>query len=343
MKDARSLTPEAQEALRTRAVKAVQNGKNQSQVARDFGVSRQRVNQWMKAYRKGGSKALKAKRQGRPPGTGKRLKGWQAGIVVRTITDNTPEQLKMSFLLWTRESVQQFIEERFGIQVSARTVGRWLKRWGFTPQKPTRRAYERNEREVQAWLKTEYPQIRKEAKQEGAEIHWGDEMGMRSDHQAGRSYSRRGQTPVIPGTGQRFSCQMISTITNRGSLRFMVFSGRFTSKVFIQFLKRLIKTVSRKVYVIVDGHPVHKSRNVTNWVNQHANQIRLIFLPAYSPDLNPDEYLNQDVKTNAVGRRRPKDQAELKADVRSYLHSTQKQKPIVKSYFHAPSVQYASN
>lgn len=179
----------------------------------------------MKQYYQGGQNALKAKRKGRPPGSGKQLKGWQASLVVRTIQDRTPDQTKLPFMLWTREAVQQFIQERFGVQVSVRTVGRWLERWGFTPQKPVRRAWEQDREEVQAWLQEEYPRLRKEAKKEGAEIHWGDEMGLRSDHQAGRSYSPRGQTPVIPGTGQRFGCQMISSITNRGQLRFMVFSG----------------------------------------------------------------------------------------------------------------------
>ncbi len=338
--DARSLTPQAQQALRVQAVKAMLEGMTQSEAARRFGVSRKTANTWMKQYRQGGMKVLKAKPQGRPKGPS-RLKGWQAAQIVRTIIDRTPDQLKMPFVLWTRVAVVQLIEQRFGVSISVWTVGRWLRRWGFTPQKPTRRAWEQNPEAVEHWLKVQYPQVRREAKAEKAQIHWGDEMGLRSDHQAGTSYGRRGQTPVIAGTGQRWRCNMISTVTGRGVLRFMVFKRRFTADVFISFMRRLIRSAGRKIYLIVDGHPVHKSRKVKKWLASHEEQIRMILLPAYSPDLNPDEFLNHDVKQNAVGRRRATSREDMMADVRGYLRSTQKQPQIVKNYFQAPSVRYA--
>jgi transposase len=338
--DARSLSSQAQEALRRRAVGAVRGGMTQAQAAGAFGVARPTVAKWMKQYRQGGIKALKARPQGRPRGQS-RLKNWQAAQIVRTITDRTPDQLKMPFVLWTREAVAWLIEERFGVRVSRMTVGRWLRRWGLTPQKPVRRAWEKNPEQVRRWLKVEYPRVRARAKAERAEINWGDEMGLRSDHQAGTTYGRKGRTPVIPGTGQRWRCNMISAITGRGRLRFMVFKRRFTGQVFIEFMRRLVRSAGRKVYLIVDGHPVHKSDEVRQWLAQHEEQIRMILLPAYSPDLNPDEFLNHDVKQNAVGRRRATSRQEMMADVRGYLRSTQKQPEIVRSYFQAPSVQYA--
>jgi len=339
-KDARSLSPAAQEALRLRAVQAITAGMKQTEAVRVFGVSRAAIGKWMKQYRQGGAKTLKAKPQGRPKGRS-RLAPWQAAQIVRSITDRTPDQLKLPFVLWTREAVAALIEQRFGVRLSVWTVGRLLARWGLTPQKPVRRAWEQNPKEVERWLKVEYPRVRAEAKAEKAEIHWGDEMGLRSDHQAGTSYGRRGVTPVIPGTGQRWRCNMISSITGRGRLRFMVFKKRFTSKVFIDFMRRLVRSVGRKVYLIVDGHPVHKSAETARWLARHGEQIRMILLPAYSPDLNPDEFLNHDVKQNAVGRRRARSREDMMADVRGYLRSTQKQPEIVKSYFRAPSVQYA--
>lgn len=338
--DARSLSSQAQEALRRRAVGAVRGGMTQAQAAGAFGVARPTVAKWMKQYRQGGIKALKARPQGRPRGQS-RLKNWQAAQIVRTITDRTPDQLKMPFVLWTREAVAWLIEERFGARVSRMTVGRWLRRWGLTPQKPVRRAWEKNPEQVRRWLKVEYPRVRARAKAERAEINWGDEMGLRSDHQAGTTYGRKGRTPVIPGTGQRWRCNMISAITGRGRLRFMVFKRRFTGQVFIEFMRRLVRSAGRKVYLIVDGHPVHKSDEVRQWLAQHEEQIRMILLPAYSPDLNPDEFLNHNVKQNAVGRRRATSRQEMMADVRGYLRSTQKQPEIVRSYFQAPSVQYA--
>ena len=339
-KDARSLSHEAQEALRLRVVQAVVAGMKQVEAVKVFAVSRPAVAKWMAEHRRGGMKALAAKKKGRPKGPS-RLKGWQAAQVVRAITDKTPDQLKLPFVLWTRQAVAMLIAERFGVVVSLMTVGRWLAKWGLTPQKPMRRAWEQNPAEVERWLKVEYPRVRAEAKAEKAEIHWGDEMGLRSDHQAGTSYGRRGQTPVIPGTGQRWRANMISSITGRGTLRFMVFKRHFTAPVFIEFMSRLVRDTKQMVYLIVDGHPVHKSGPVKQWLARRTEQIRLILLPAYSPDLNPDEFLNNDVKANAVGRRRATSRDDMIADVRGYLRSTQKQPAIVKSYFHAPSVSYA--
>lgn len=261
---------------------------------------------------------------------------------MRLISDRCPDQLKLPFALWTREAVVQLIAERFDVDVSVWTAGRYLKKWGFTPQKPLRRAYERNPAAVKRWLDKDYPAIKNRAKREQAEILWGDEMGLRSDHQAGTSYGRKGRTPVIPGTGQRFGCNMISAISNHGRLAFMVFMQRFTAKVMIDFLRRLVRHAKRKVFLVVDGHPVHKSKKVKQWLARHAAEIELFLLPGYSPDLNPDEYLNQDVKTNALGRRRPRSQTEMVATLRSRLRSTQRKPNKVKNYFLHPDVQYAA-
>lgn len=337
----RQLTAEAQEALRVRVVRAiVDEGMRQVEAVRAFGVGRTSIHYWLKAHDNGGMKALQARKRG--PKHCSRLAGYQAGTIVRIIEDRCPDQLRLPFALWTRDAVRQLIARRFGIDVSVWTVGRYLKGWGFTPQKPLRRAYEQDPRAVERWLNEEYPAIQKQARAERGGIHWGDEMGMRSDHQAGTSYGRRGHTPAIPGTGQRFGCNMISAITNRGHLLFMVFTGRFTATVMIEFMRRLVKQNDRKVFLIVDRHPVHRSRKVARWVREHEDKIALRFLPGYSPQLNPDELLNQDVKSNAVGRQRPKDQPEMMQVVRGYLRSTQRQPEIVQSYFHHESVSYAA-
>ncbi len=338
--DTRTLSPSAQESLRIRAVKAVLTGRTQVEVAGVFGVPRQTVGLWVKAHRHGGLRSLKAKPRGRPKGG--TLRPWQAAQIVRSITDRTPDQLKLPFYLWTREAVGRLIKDRFDIQLSVWTVGRYLAQWGFTPQKPVRRAFEQNPERVRRWLDEEYPAIRLRATREGAELYWGDEMGVRSDHVAGRSYGRRGQTPVIPGTGQRFGCNMISAITNRGRLNFMVFRERFKDRVFLNFLTRLVRQVPRKVFLIVDGHPVHRATRVTRWVSAHATRIELFRLPSYSPDLNPDEMLNQDVKSNAVGRRRAGSPSELVSTVRGFLRSRQRQPDVVSRYFHKDSVRYAA-
>jgi len=341
-RDTRSLPSEAQEAQRIKAVKAVLGGMTHVSVAEVFGVTRHSVDEWMKHYRAGGWSALKAKRRGRPKG--RKLLPWQQAQIARSVADRCPDQLKMHFALWTREAVAELIWRRFQVEVSVTTVGRYLHSWGMTPQKPLRRAYEQDPIAVQRWLEEEYPWIRALAKRDKARIYWGDETGFRSDHTAGRTWGRKGQTPVVAGTGQRFSGNLISAITNQGALCFKVFTGRFTNPVFIEFCRRLIRhAAGQKVVLIVDRHPVHRSRDVRNWLAEHTEEIEMFFLPGYSPQLNPDEVLNQDVKSNAVGRRRPGTLREMVSNVRSFLWKRQRQPSVVRNYFQEPNVAYAAN
>ncbi len=338
--DARKLPPKAQEALRVRAVKAVLAGKTHEEIARLFSVSRTTVTKWVNLYRKGGMEALKVKPRGRPKGG--KLLGWQAATIVNIIRDRCPDQVKLPWALWTREAVALLIKQKFGISLSVWTVGRYLRRWGLSPKKPIRRAYERDPVAVEKWLHAKYPVIRLDARKENAEIHWCDEMGVRSDHQVGTSWSKKGEKPVVTGTGKRFRCNMISSVTNHGTLRFKLFDGSFTVDVFLDFIKRLVRSSERKVYLIVDRHPVHRAKKVRQWLEENEEKIRMFYLPPYSPELNPDEYLNNDVKSNAVGRRRPATKDEMKRNISSYLRSTQKQPAIVKSYFRAKPVRYAA-
>jgi len=339
-RDFRSLGSEAQETLRRAAVAAVLAGESRVAAARRFGVTRQAVGKWVQDCEAGGERALRAKRRGRPRGGS--LAPWQAAQTAKAVVDRCPDQLKLPFHLWTREAVAQLIERRFGVRLSVWTAGRYLKRWGFTPQKPAKRAFERDPKAVRRWLEEEYPAIRAQAKRDGAQIWWADEMGMRSDHTAGTSYAPRGRTPVVAATGRRFGCNLISAVTNQGGLAFRVFRTRFAADVFIDFLRRLMRHARRRIRVIVDNHPVHRSRKVRNWVEAQQGRVRLVFLPGYSPDLNPDEMLNQDVKANAVGRRRAATPDEMMGSVRSYLRSTRKQPQIVKNYFQEESVRYAA-
>jgi transposase len=340
VKDARSLSPEGQEALRKRAVRAVLRGMKQTAAARTFGVARGTVARWVGQYRQGGEAALDQRPQGRPPAP--KLTGEQQRAIVGLIEGHCPDQLGLPAFLWTRETVATLIKKRFGLALSVWTVGRYLRRWGLTPQKPARRAYQQDPQAVRHWLQVEYPEIRKQARAEGAEIHWGDEMGVRSDHQAGRTWGRKGKTPVVWGTGQRFRCNIISTLTNQGVLRFRVFQENFNSQVFIDFMRRLVWDRGKKVYLIVDRHPVHTSRKVRGWMDRHQAEVRLVYLPPYSPELNPGEFLNQDVKANAAGRWRPSTRGQMMGNLRSYLRSTQKSQDVVRRYFHAAPVCYAA-
>jgi transposase len=339
--DFRSLAPQAQEAIRFKAMAALKAGRSKTEVAGIFGVSRQAVHTWIAQRKQSGTQALRARRRGRPAGG--RLTARQEKTIARLLTDHCPDQLKLPFYLWTREAVGALIAQRFGVRLSVWTVGRLLARLGFTAQKPARAAFEQDSKAVRSWLKRRYPAIRALAHREKAVIFWGDEMGLRGDHAAGRSFSPRGRTPVILGTGQRFRCNLISGITNRGQLQFMVFKHRFTVAVLLKFLRRLLRqNRGRKIFLILDGHPVHLAKATLRWFKRHRRALRAYFLPGYSPELNPDEYLNQDVKANAAGRIRPLDRTELIGNVRACLRSTQAHPSLVKRYFQENHVRYAS-
>jgi hypothetical protein len=257
--------------------------------------------------------------------------------------DSCPDQLKMPFALWMREAVPDLIAQKFDIHYGLTMVGRLLRRWGFTPQKPVTRAYERNDEKISNWLKNEYPALRRRAKRENAEIYWEDETGLRGDHVAGRSYSPRGKTPVIRNTGQRFGCNTISAINNLGKMRFRVFKGSFTQVVMIDFLERLIRDAERKVILIANGHPVHRGRVVKEWLQEHKERIELIFIPGYASELNPDELPNQDLKSSVFAAVRPRTKDQLIGQARSYLRGTQMRPDIVRSYFQEPHMNDAAD
>lgn len=320
----------------------VGEGRSQTEVAGLLDVSRQSVSEWVRAHRLGGDHALAAGKRGRRPGEKTALAPWQQAQIAKAIREKNPDQLRLPGFLWTRALVCELIDRRFGIRVAEKTAGRYLRCWGFSPQKPAKRAFEQNSELVAGWLDARYPEIEARAYREKARILWLDEMGLRSDHSAGRSWSPVGQTPIIKGTGQRFGANVISAISNKGHLQFRVFKQRFTTPVLIDFLDRLVRQADgQKVVLILDGHPVHRAKKVRQWVAAHAEQIELQFLPGYSPELNPTELLNQDVKTNALGRRRPTTQDELIGDTRSYLHSTQRRPQLVARYFEGEHVTYA--
>jgi DNA-binding transcriptional MerR regulator len=261
--------------------------------------------------------------------------------IQKLIQDKVPDQLKLPFALWTRIAVQQLIKRIYSIDMPIRTVGEYLSRWGFTPQKPLRRAYEQNPKAVQKWLEEQYPQISKRAKKEGAEIHWGDETGLNSDCYHGRSYAPRGKTPAIRLSAKREHVNLISTVTNQGKVRFMIYKNTMNSQTMIKFLKRLIKDADRKVFLVVDNLRVHHSYKVRDWLSEHEDQIELFFLPSYSPELNPDEYLNCDLKDGVHSGVPARTKKQLNKKAISHLRMLQKKPDRVKKYFKHPKIAYA--
>lgn len=338
--DGRKRKPEVQQEIRNLIVENRKKGISPGEIARMLGITPRTEQRIWKTYKEKGRKGIVVRKRGRR--SEKRISSHQESQIKKMIENKLPDQLKLPFGLWTREGVGDLIYRQFGIRVSKWTVGRYLKDWGFTPQKPVAKAYEQDPDAVQKWLEEDYPSLQQKAKKEKADIYWGDETGMRSDHQAGRTYAVKGQTPVIMRTGKRFKINMISAINNRGLLKFMIFKEGFNTKLFIKFLGRMIERADRKILLIVDGHPSHKTIAAKEWIEQHKNQIELFYLPGYSPELNPDEYLNQDLKTNAVGKKRPINRDQLTKNVRSFLKKKQSDRNKVVAYFHAKHVKYAA-
>jgi transposase len=341
--DARSLPGAAQAALRKRAVPAVLDGMTQAEAARVFGVHPNAVNRWILRYREGGWDGLGERRRGRRPGEQPALSVRQQQEVIALVRESTPDQLGLAGFLWTREAVAELITQRYGRWLARTTVGGYLRGWGFSPQRPQRRALEQNPMAVGRWLAETYPAICAQARRDGGMVLWLDEMGVRSDAAAGRSWAPVGQTPVIKRTGKRFRVNMISAISNAGMLRFRLLLGSFSGRVFIDFLGRLLRDCAgRKVHMIVDGHPVHRAKLVSAWVGRHAERLELHFLPGYSPELNPVELLNHDVKANAAGRRRPRSAGELCEELHGYLRRRQRQPEVLVRFFQHPATRYAA-
>ena len=262
--------------------------------------------------------------------------------IQKIIVDKMPDQIKLPYGLWTRQAVKDLIKREFGIEVAIRTMGDYLHRWGFSPQKPKLRAYEQNPKEVEKWLKEQYPKIAESAKKENAVIHWGDETGVRNDCQHGRSYAPKGKTPVRQKMAKRITLNMISTVTNQGMVRFMTYSTNMNSAVFITFLKRLIKGSGKKIYLIVDNLRVHHSKPVKEWVEKNKELIEMFFLPSYSPERNPDEYLNCDLKTGLANKPSPKNVKQMKQNIHSHMRLLQRKQNRVGNYFKHESIKYAA-
>ena len=332
---------EVQEAVRLKVVNYLKKKMGtQKQASEIFGLSIRSVNRIWARDKEGGRRLLTSKKRGVQGG--KKINGKQAAEVRQLIKDKLPDQLKLAYGLWTREAVAQLIFNRYGIELSRWQVGRYLKQWGYTPQKPISKAFEQKPEKVKQWLETEYPSIKKRAAKEDAVIYFGDETGMRSDHQAGRSYAPKGETPVIKKTGQRFSLNMISAISNKGHLQFMIIDGRFNSEVFETFLKQMIKYSRQKIYFVTDGHPAHKTKKLNEWLEAKKERIEVFFLPPYSPELNPQEYVNQDVKTNVIGKKRPINKAQMRNNVEDFMNKRKNDKRQVQKYFHVSHVRYAA-
>lgn len=338
--DGRKLAKEAQKEIRLRVIDYWQKNRNMAQAGFIFGVPYVTVRKWVSKVKEEGIASLEIDQRGRPEG--KELSKSQETKIIKKLIDKTPDQLKLRFGLWTRETVSELIWREYGIRRSVWQIGRYLKEWGFTPQKPIYKSYEQNNELVNEWLTKTYPKIKVKAQKERATIFWCDETGVRSNDVRGRSFAPKGKTPTVLKTGKQFGITMISALTNRGKIYFMFHKGGVNNEVFIKFMTKLIKNQKNKTYLIVDNLPSHKTNKVKDWSEQNKIRIQLFYLPPYSPELNPDEYLNQDLKANITGKISMTTVDDIKKGVKKFMYKRKRNPSQVRKYFHHHKVKYAA-
>jgi len=340
--DMRSLPKAGRHERRVQVIRLRKAGHTLDEIAQLTGLSKTGVFNICKRHEQHGAKALHDMPGGRQLGDKRLLKAEQEVQIQKLIMDKTPDQLKMPYALWTRQAVAQLIEQRFGVKLQVRTMGKYLARWGFTPQKPMKKAYEQSPAAVKKWHEEDYPVIAARAKAEGAEIHWGDESGLRSDDVRGRGFAPKGQTPVVRVNNKRHGLSVISTVTNKGQMRWRIFEGAINAKILIDFLRRLIKGATKKVFLILDNLRVHHAKPVKAWLAEHVDAIEVFYLPSYSPELNPDEMANADIKQTVTKLAPARTKLQLVKATARHLRSVQRQPERIRKYFQHDPVRYAA-
>jgi transposase len=340
--DARQLSDEALQVLRLRALRGIELGYSELELAELLGVCHETISRWWTAYHADGLPALPGGRTGRPLGSGRLLSDQQARRIQACIDWRSPEEAGIPHALWTRRAVRDLIRQEFGIDLAERTVGLYLRRWGYTSKRPSRHARQQDPDEVEEWLLETYPAIEAQAEREAAEILWADEVGVAADQHPGYGYARAGERATMDVPKPHIRVNQISAISNEGTVRFMTYQGALDATVFLTFLARLIAGASRKVLLIVDRLQAHKTPEVDAWVAARRDRIEVFYLPAYAPELNPVEYLNNAMKGTVNEAGLPPDRPTLRGRLVGFMRRLVRVPEQVISYFLHPWVQYAA-
>lgn len=340
--NAKKLNPDGQYQIRLGIIRLWKKGKSYREIAEIFNVSERHVRSVKKKYQEGGLEAIKLKTRGRKPGAKRLLTPEQEKEIQEIIVDKTPEQLKFKECMWCRKNIAALIKERFGIEVKPSTLGYYLKRWGFSVQRPVKRAYKQDQTKIDEWLNKKFPGISKRASEENAEIFFGDETNIQNTMNYLRGYAPKGKTPVVRTEAQKFKVNMLSAVSKRGKLRFMLYKDNMNSDILIDFMRRLVTDSSRKVFLILDNLRVHHSKKVTEWIEKHKEKIAVFYLPPYAPEYNPDELVNSDLKRSVGQKVSPSSADELEKNIRSHLRNLQNNTTKVAAFFKAPFTSYAA-
>jgi len=338
--DGRTLSHETSETLRYLAVQRVKEGERPSAVMESYGLCRTTIYKWLRAQRQGGKKALQARKH---PGPRSTLSAAQKLKVRRWINGKDPRQYGFDFGLWTRQIVAALIEQKFGVGLGVTAVGRLLAELDITPQKPLRRAYERDPVAIKQWTTEVFPRLRTRAKQAGAKIFFLDEAGVRSDQVLGRTWGLRGQTPEVPTSGRRQSVSAISAVSGRGEFWYEIYTDRLNALRFIELLRHFMRRRTSRVFLVLDGHPAHIAKAVAHYVQSLTGRLELHFLPGYAPELNPDEFVWNHLKRQGVSKKPLLRNESLRSRVQADLAAIKSQPALVRSFFRAPSVAYTAD
>jgi transposase len=341
--DVRKISPKEQEGLRKKIVRQMLKHGDTKRVAEICECSLRHVQVTWKHYKEGGVNAIKAVKMGRPKGSGCKLTPEQESKIVRLITDKDPNQLKLKGYLWDRKLVAELVNRQYGIKMPLSTMGNYLAKWGFTAQRPKKKHYKQSPKEVAAWLNEEYPVVAERAKEEKAEIYWIDETGIANTSNYVKGYAPKGKTPTIPVASEHIRVNMISAITNKGKLRFHFYREALNQQLYIDFLTRLIKSSAGKVYAIADNLRVHHGIILREWAERNKDKISLYYLPSYAPELNPDEYLNNNLKRELAKNGYSRDEDELQSKAINTMRSFQSSNTRVSDFFNNASVIYAKS
>jgi transposase len=340
--DARLLSDEVLEALRLRALRGCEQGFTEAAVADLLGVSRETVSRWWSAYTHGGADALPHARSGRPLGSGRVLTDTQAQRIQDLLDQHGPEDLGIAAPLWNRRAVRDLIRREFGIRLAVRTVGAYLRRWGYTAKRPRRHHRHQDPEEVRHWLEETYPAIERRATAEGATIFWGDELGVAADAFAGSGYARQGQAATVEVPEPHLRVNQMAAVSNRGQVRFLTYTGAMDAALFLVFLGRLARSTVGKVFLIVDRLKAHKDGQVAAWLAAHREGIEVFYLPRRAPERNPQEYVNNDLKGQVDAEGLPDSKEELRWRIQRFMHRLVHLPEHVRNYFKHPCVQYAA-
>lgn len=340
--DGRKLSTETQQHIRYAAIELRKQGHTYLSIAKSLHVSTTAVYKWWKLYKQGGLEKVKIQKRGVNFGINSSLNLEQTEYLKNILINKTPDQLNLNFSLWTRQAIQNLIYNTWKIKVCLVTVGLYMKKLGFTIQKPIKRAYEQNPKTVDKWLNKTYPKIVEKALTEGAEIHWLDETRLSSYSNYLRGFSPKGKTPIVRMKSKRMSVNIISSISKLGKMRFMIYEGSINIKILTKFTDRLLKSIPKKIFLIMDNLALHHSHKFKDWLEKHKDFIEVFYLPSYSPELNPDERLNRDLKTHFHSGTFVKNKKEFKLKALSFMMKIQKKPRRIINYFNSDYVRYAA-